>query len=149
MSVTSLLVALALVAPAVDAPSAPSSTSEWKLRSPAPGAPPCRAVKFGDEVDTQLIRSNDGHMVLVAGYPGWEHNGDPVEGRLSIDGSEPVSITGVPIGSVFMVLVTKDALAKRIMNARTLRWFLPWGEFTADVVGLGAAFDSIGICPGK
>src|SRR5437899_250925 len=93
MRATTILATFALLIGAA-APAASEQSRGWILRSPSPGAPPCRAVKFGDEVDTQLLRNRDNLLLLTVGHPGWEHNGDPdsVEASLSIDDSAPVSV---------------------------------------------------------
>lgn len=130
--------------------SAPHATGVvgWELRSPSPGAPPCRAVKLGSAVDTQLLRNRDGHLVLIAGHGDWAHDPHgPTDATLSIDDGPAIAVSGVPIGPIFMTLIADEQLAQ-LRNARAIRWHLPWGEFTADVSGLGAAFDAIGICPG-
>ena len=149
MSVKHLVAAAALLVPMFGAFSATPAASEWQLRSPFPGEAPCRAVKSGRDVNTPLLRNRDNRLILIAANPGWDHKGGPTPVSLSIDGSPPVGIIGAPIGPIFMVLIQDDARTKRIGKARTLRWTLPWGDFTADVTGLGDAFASIGICPGK
>lgn len=118
----------------------------WVLRSPTPDAPPCRAVRLGATVDTQLLRSRDGHLVLSAGHGDWEHSGGALQASFSFDDGGPMTVTGYPVGPIFLVSVTDDQLVQ-LRNAHLLHWHLPWGDFTADVQGLGAAFDAIGVCP--
>ena len=121
---------------------------EWELRSPTPGAPPCRAVKFGPAIDTQLLRNRAGDLILVAGHGDWSHDGDPFALTISADGAPPMRLTGYPIGPTIFVLVEDDALEKQIKAAHTLDWRLPWGQFRAEVEGLGKAFDALTVCPG-
>jgi hypothetical protein len=119
----------------------------WLLRSSSPGSPPCRAVKLGITVDTQLLRSRDGKLVLIAGHGDWDHNGGPVRASIAIDGAAAVAVTGYGVGPTFFVAVPEPQMAL-LRSAHTVLWHLPWGDFTADVDGLGAAFDAIGVCPG-
>src|SRR5262249_16548041 len=107
----------------LSAPQSPSSGAPagWELRSPSPGAPPCRAVKLGSSVDTQILRNRDGHLVLIAGHGDWEHNGGQMPASLSIDDAPPVAVTGFPIGPVFMILMT-DEQRTRLRNAHLVHW---------------------------
>ena len=142
-----LLLGAALLSP-VSALGAPTiAPTPWEFRSPAPDAPLCGAMKRGDTVDTQLLRNRAGKLILIAGHPGWNHAGDPIPVILSIDGGQPVTLSGFPLGNVIPVLVEDVRLGARIKAAHTIDWGLPWGHFTADVDGLGQAFDKLAICP--
>lgn len=115
---------------------------------PAPGVRPCRALWEGRTVNTRLLRARDGTMVLIASWPTWDRTGHPISGTLAVDGGEPVVISGASIGPLFLMRVDDDALYQRLREARLLQWSLPWGEFSTEISGLGAAFDAIDVCPG-
>lgn len=75
-------------------------------------------------------------------------SGSSVPLTLSIDGTEPISLTGYPVGPLVLMRIDDPVLERRVMEAATLRWAFAWGTYTARVDGLGEAFDSIGVCPG-
>ncbi len=153
MNTRTLFVVFALVF-ALSGFAAAKDPSEWVFRGvgmdeiPAPSERPCRAIRHGDGVNTRLMRNRQGQMVLIASWHTWDHTGYPISGTLSVDDAPPVEVTGHGIGPLFMALIAEEALSARVRAAHTLRWHLPWGEFTADVEGLGAAFDAIDVCPG-
>jgi hypothetical protein len=115
---------------------------------PAPGERPCRAIRHGETVNTRLLRSNADRMVLIASWHTWSRTEYPVSGSFAIDGGQPVAVIGYSIGPLFMVRIDDPLLHQALRDARTLTWRLPWGDFTADVTGLGAAFDALAPCPG-
>jgi hypothetical protein len=118
----------------------------WVFRSL--GGVVCRAFLPGESVDTQLLRSRDGKLVLIAGFPGkFLPLGDTAL-TLAIDDAPAAQMTGSAIGGIVLVNPLDDAQASQIAAARTLRWHFPWGDYRADVDGLGAAFDKIAVCPG-
>ena len=115
---------------------------------PPPGVRPCRATWEGETVNTRLVRTRDDRLVLIASWHSWDHTGYPIPGTLSIDQGEPVAVSGYSIGPLYMVRIDDDPLYQAVREARRLHWQLPWGEFTTEIEGLGAAFDAIDACPG-
>jgi hypothetical protein len=127
------------------APMARAEPAAWQLRSMSGVV--CRAVLQGDNIDTQLLRSGEGGLVLIAGFPGQFLPIGDTKLTLAIDDGAAADMTGQAIGGI--VLVPLDAAqAARVKAAQTLKWHFPWGDFTAAVTGLGAAFDAIAVCPG-
>lgn len=129
---------------------ASGSNTGWVLRSSAQGLNPCRAVKFGNTVDTQLLRGRDGSIVLVAGHSDWPLVASqlPVKVSISIDGGTPTGLDGYQIGRSLFVKIDTAELQKVVKGARTLHWHVPWGEFDANVEGLGPTFEALVVCPG-
>lgn len=125
----------------------------WEFRgahmdeSPAAGQRPCRAYRHSDAVNTRLMRNREGKMVLIASWPTWNHSQYPLSATLSVDGASPVDVTGYGVGPLFMVLIESEALHSRLISAHRLDWHLPWGDFAADVEGIGQAFDMLDVCP--
>lgn len=75
-------------------------------------------------------------------------SGSSVPLTLSIDGAEPISLTGYPVGPLVLMRIDDPVQERRVKDATTLRWVFAWGTYTAHVEGLGEAFDTIGVCPG-
>jgi hypothetical protein len=137
---------IALGAAAALAPMARAEPAGWQFRSM--GGVVCRAVLRGDTIDTQLMRSGEGGLVLVAGFPGQLLPVGDTKLTLAIDGGAASDMTGQAIGGIVLVVPLDAAQAAQIKAAQTLKWHFPWGDFTAAVTGLGAAFDAIAVCRG-
>lgn len=106
----------------------------------------CTAVMRGAVVDTQLIRSNDNKLVLVAGHPDWDRWG-AIKASLAIDDGAPVDLDGSGIGVIILFRIEDPALEVRLRSARSLLWHFAFGDFKASVDGLGEAFDQVKLCP--
>lgn len=120
--------------------------TSWELRSSADGERSCAAVKLGEAVNTRLLRNENDDLVLIASRGDWEYAGAALQAGLSIDDAEPIAITGYPLGPLFLTLVSRD-IFEQVEKAKLLRWYLPWGVFSAEVEGLGNAFKAIEFCP--
>lgn len=105
----------------------------------------CTALKTGPQVNTRLMRNGSDKMLLIAARGNWDFT-DPVAAELSIDGAEPVFVFGLTVGPLVMVLIEDKAMEARLRAARTLDWRFPWGDFHAEVAGLGEAYDKVEIC---
>jgi hypothetical protein len=118
----------------------------WTLSRPA-GNSGCFARLAGDEVDTLLTTTHGGaSMVLAAGRPDWKLSSAPEDVTLEIDGAASYRIQAAPIGNVVFGVVSDPAMAGALRKAQRLTWTLPNGRFTANVSGLGAAFDAVRAC---
>jgi hypothetical protein len=116
----------------------------WQLTSvPQSG---CFARVQGAQVDTLLASNRDGKMVVGAGRPEWKLASGVEPVTLQIDDGAPHRLQGSPIGNIVIVLVTDDGMANDLRKASRLGWTLSTGRFTADVTGLGVAFDAIRAC---
>jgi hypothetical protein len=94
-----------------------TSSSQWGLRSIVPGGPLCRAEKFGDTIDTQLVRNLDGKPVLVAGHPDWDHKTGLIQVTISVDDGPPVSLEAYVVGPTVWVAVEDDILTAQLKTA--------------------------------
>lgn len=120
----------------------------WEMRTPDGAAAPCRAVKPQGSFNVQLLRNYDDQIVVsVGGADMSQRPGARVGVALSIDGGDPVPLEGTVIGPVTFFRVTDEMLAQSLRGAHTTVWRFPWGELSADVAGLGEAFDAITVCP--
>lgn len=137
-----------LIAPA-QADDERQAAPNWQFRSIDPNGNPCRAVKSGAGVDTQLVRNNKDKMVLIAGRPDWDLPLEPAKLTLAIDDKQAVEMLGHPIGPVVLVEIDDDAQARQLRSATTLKWHFPWGDYSASVAGLGAAYDKLIVCPAR
>ena len=145
MKIMLLLLGTALLSPASALGASTAAQTQWEFWSPAPGAPECAADKRGAALDTHVLRTRDSKLALLGGHPDWNHWKNSIKVTLSIDGGPPVKLTGDALGSV--VLVEDDRLENQLKAAHTIEWVLPWGHFTANVDGLGQAFDKLPTCP--
>ena len=141
-----IILATALLSPVSALGASTTAPAQWEFWSPASGGTECAADKRGIALDTHILRTRDGKLAILGGHPDWNHWETSIQLTLSIDGAEPVSLTGNALGS--LVLVQDDRLEKQLKAAHTIEWGLPWGHFTADVDGLGQAFDRLPVCPG-
>jgi hypothetical protein len=72
----------------------------------------------------------------------------PVKVSISIDGGAPAGLDGFQIGRSLFVKIDPAELQKAVKGAHTLHWHVPWGEFDADVEGLGTTYEALVVCPG-
>ena len=118
----------------------------WRLTRPA-GNVGCFARLQGDQVDTLLSTTHGGvTMVLAAGRPDWKLPADREDVTLQIDDGAAYRIQVAPIVNVVFGVVSDPAMANALRKARRLTWTLPIGRFSADVAGLGVAFDAVRAC---
>jgi len=116
----------------------------WRLTSvPKSG---CFARVHGEQVDTVLAANRDGKMVVGAGRPEWTLPSGVEPVTLQIDDGTPRQLQGSPIGNIVIVLVTDGGITNDLRKANRLGWTLSTGRFSADVTGLGVAFDAIRAC---
>jgi CHASE2 domain-containing sensor protein len=148
----SAALAVILMAASMPAAFAAPEPAKWEFKPSVPGGPLCRAVKLDADVsayvDTMLLRNRAGDMVLMAGHSTWRLTDGQATVTLSADGASPVELQGYIVDRIVLVLISDRALLQKVKDAKKLDWRFPWGDFSADVAGLGAAFDAIPICPG-
>ena len=88
----------------------------------------------------------DRAMVLAAGRPDWKLPADREDVTLQIDDGASYRIQVAPIVNVVFGVVSDPAMANALRKARRLTWTLPIGRFSANVAGLGVAFDAVRAC---
>jgi hypothetical protein len=116
----------------------------WRLtRVPQSG---CFARLQGEQVDTLLAVNRDGKMVLGPGRPEWKLPSGVEPVTLVIDAGTPHQLQGSPVGNIIIMLIADPATTNELRGARRIGWVLPIGRFSADVSGLGVAFDAIRAC---
>jgi hypothetical protein len=151
MRIATLLAGLALLATPVLAvaqqpgPEQPiPNDGGWRLSRVAGSG--CFARLQGPQVDTLLAVNKDGKMVVGAGRPDWKLPTGQEDLLLQIDGGSPYPIKASPIVNIIFGVVPDDAMTSALRKAQQLSWTMPAGRFTANVAGLGTAFDAIRAC---
>jgi hypothetical protein len=115
----------------------------WTLTS-APNSG-CYARLSGRGVDTMAMINRSAKLVLAIGRPDWRFGPAQIAAGLKIDGGPVHRVTAIPVGNVALVTIDDD-LRKAVLNAKSLTWTLPNGHFTAEVGGLGRAFQAVTPC---
>lgn len=127
-----------------DSSTAISGAGEWRLLHTV--ADKCAARRPGDDLDVMISLNDAGRLILMAGRPGWMRVPGNIDGTLQIDEDPPQQFSGNTFDNLVFYLVKDDAVAERLRNATSLKWRLPWGNFRADVTGLGVAQDAVRVC---
>lgn len=96
-------------------------------------------------VNTHAMRNGRNHMLLVAARGDWDGSGSRMV-SLAIDSDAPVSLEADAFGPLVVAEITDAAVERKLRDARILTWILPTGRYTADVTGLGAAYDLTAAC---
>ncbi len=65
---------------------------------------------------------------------------------MQVDNTAPHQLQGSPVGNIIILLIADPALTNELRGARRIDWVLPIGRLSADVSGLGVAFDAIRAC---
>lgn len=123
----------------------PAFAAPWTHIGNVPGANACAAQLTGDEVDTTLMLNRNGQLILVAGRSNWRAAG-PEEVSLRIDDFELDHLQANAFNNLVLLLISDEAVVKRLMAAKELYWILPSGRYHAAVTGLGDALDWVRRC---
>jgi hypothetical protein len=150
-----VLVALpaAALAQAVTATAPIAAAPRWKLVQAADGcwAETGSGLVFaeGDTVHAKLLINKEGGLILIASHPGWQRTESRIDFTVRPDSGEPIPISGSAAVVMAMGPIKRDDDAARLRNAQMLVWNLPWGNYRAQVQGLGKALDAIAACERK
>jgi hypothetical protein len=151
MRIAALIASLALLAaPALAIAQQPGpeqpipNDGGWRLSHVAGSG--CFARLPGAQVDTLLAVNKDGKMVVGAGRPDWRLPNGQEDVTLQIDGGGVYPIKASPVGNVVFGVVPDQAMESLLRKAQQLTWTMPAGRFTANVAGLGTAYDVIKAC---
>jgi hypothetical protein len=123
----------------------------WALIEDKAAGKPCtaahqpQAAPGNHFANTRLLRNNRNHMILIAARGDWDVSGSRTI-SLAIDQGEPVSLEAQGVGPLILTEIADAALERKLRDASTLTWILPTDRYTADVTGLGAAFDLVASC---
>jgi len=63
-----------------------------------------------------------------------------------VDAGTPHQLQGSPVGNIIILLIADPATTNELRGARRIGWVLPIGRLSANVSGLGVAFDAIRAC---
>jgi hypothetical protein len=119
---------------------------DWKLVDNLQGSDRCTLRLNGSDVDTMIMRNNDGQWILMAGRADWALPAGQVKISLQLDDA-PAQDFDAPIFDNLVFVVLKDpALADHLPHTQQLRWHLPWGDFRANLGGLNVAIDQLSAC---
>lgn len=117
----------------------------WTYLENVPGGTACAARLTGSEVDTMLMLNGNGQLILVAGRSDWRASG-PEDVSLRIDSFELDHLQANAFNNLVLVLISDEAVVKRLMAAKVLYWTLPSGKYHATVSGLGDALEWVRRC---
>lgn len=106
----------------------------------------CTARKAGGEINSTVSFSHTHQLVLTVARPEWRWPPMHRDARLSIDGAKPQSIEVEAVFTLVLFKVTNPDLAARLRQAKSLQWELPWGKYTANVMGMDRALDVLAQC---
>jgi len=148
---TAGLVALAALAGSPGAAEPPRPIPDagtWMFVSELPGItePVCTARTEGPEANTILLLNNTRVPILMTARPDWSGLEGQAEIGLSIDGAPPTRVTASMAMNLVIVSLSDETLLGRLRAARTIEWALPFGDFRANVEGLGIALDAVISC---
>jgi hypothetical protein len=116
----------------------------WRLTALPPSG--CWARLQGAQVDTMVMVNRDQKMVVGAGRSDWSLPNGQRGVTLQIDSGTPQALEASPVGNLFIVLIPDGGMALALRKAERLRWTVPQGRFSAEVAGLGVAFDAVRAC---
>ena len=119
---------------------------DWQLLDNMPGTDKCSVRLSGNEVDTMLSINKEGKLILIAGNNQWVAHNPKVPTILQIDDAPPLNIETWQLGNIVLFLVSDDAVAERLKRAVSIKWHFPWGDFHANVTGLGVAAEALKKC---
>lgn len=141
--IAALLAGATLIA--VPTLAAPVGDTGWDVSGPITKGD-CHAIKRGAQVDSQLLINKDGHLIVIAGWPRRDLPSGELQGELGIDGGALQSIKLIGVGPIALYMVEDAGLEARLRAAKTLHWRFAWGDFEAEVSGLGDAADAVRRC---
>lgn len=121
----------------------------WLVLESVGGTDKCSVRRNSPEVNTSLILSDKGRVILIAGRPDWAKWGGAITATLAIDDGPAIPVDSFGFQNLVMVPLDDDAVVKKLESAKALRWHLPWGDFRAEVDGLGAAETALRACDAK
>jgi hypothetical protein len=132
-----------------EAPKPVPGVPGWMILENLAGTGQCSVRRNSDQVNTSLALTAQGRLLLIAGRPDWAKWGDKIAATLVIDAAAPVPVEALGVQNLVMLPVIDEALLKQLHAAKTLTWHLPWGDFRAEVEGLGAAESALRACSAK
>jgi hypothetical protein len=118
----------------------------WKLVDPASGTNQCSIRLNGAEIDTMLMRNNDGKLIVMAGRGEWAFPPGNTSITLQIDDGQPKAVDAFVLQNVVLVLLKDDSGQAQLSHATDLRWHFSWGDFHATFSGLDVALEALDAC---
>jgi hypothetical protein len=118
----------------------------WDVSRGLPGSDVCVASRTGGEVDAMLMLNRRGQLLLVVGRQDWHKPTGIQDVGLQVDGFAIAHVNATVFDNLVFVLIEDDALVKRLRAAKTVTWYLPWGQYQASVAGLTEAWDWVRGC---
>ncbi len=120
----------------------------WVLTDRVPGAPPGCAAELPSAAGDVLVMGARGDHGLLLGVMVKGMNAPRVRGtiQLAVDGSAPMSVSGMGHGSMMTTPLDDPALAARVRGARVLDWTLPDRAVHLETPGIAVAWDAVTAC---
>lgn len=138
---------LALTVTSVGVAAAPF-LGRWAYIKTIPGGTACAVRRHGREVDTMMMLNRNGQLVLIAGRTGWQGAG-PETIAIRVDRGPIDRLKADVFNNLVMVRISSQAILKRLEVAKSLLWYMPTGEYRAEVAGLGGALKWLYRCEAK
>jgi hypothetical protein len=132
-----------------EAPKPIPTAPGWGLIESIGGTAQCSVRRNSPQVNTSLVLTKEGKLLLIAGRPDWAKWGDQIAATLKIDGDAPIPVAAAGVQNLVLLPLTDVGVTKKVEGARTLGWHLPWGDFTAEVEGLGTAEVALRECDAR
>jgi hypothetical protein len=120
---------------------------DWKLVDTAQTG--CSLRRNGEQVDTMLVHNREGKFVLIAGRADWANPTGEAKVTLQLDDAPPQELEASVFDNLVLAPIKDPAMSDRLVHAMRLRWHLPWGDFAADIGGLGAALEALRACDSR
>lgn len=147
-SILTWLTLLFLPLPLVAAASGSASTKKWVHIETIPGGTACAVRRHGSDVDTMMMLNRSGQLVLIAGRSGWQGAG-PETIAIRVDRGPIDRLKADAFNNLVMVRIGSRAILKRLERAKNLLWYMPTGEYHAEVAGLDGALNWLYRCEAK
>lgn len=123
-----------------------AQAGDWKLLNPPRGTNRCSIRLNGAEIDTMMMRNNDGKLIVMGGRGEWAFPTGKASITLQIDNTPPKTVDAFVVQNIVMVLLKDDADQALLAHAADLRWHLSWGDFHAGLSGLDVALGALDAC---
>lgn len=113
-----------------------AAAGQWAHLENVFGGTACAARLTGSQVDTMLLLNQNSQLILVAGRSDWSASG-PEKVSLRIDNFQIDHLQANAFNNLVLLLISDEAVLKRLIAAKDLYWTLPSGRYHAAVSGLG------------
>lgn len=126
-----------------------AGAGDWKLVDDPRNGNRCSLRRNGPEIDTMLTRNRDGQFILIGGRGDWANPTGHTKITLQLGDASPQELEASIFDNLVLVAIKDPAMSDRLVHATSLGWHMPWGDFHADLTGLGVATEALRVCNSK